>query len=92
MTAHTQLLTSKVMDTAWRSILETNIPSETHPLQVRVYKRFFMAGAKSLMDTLVYGDTLDEGEDDATPTDVKRLDAIMHELMEFFADVVAERQ
>jgi len=87
-----ELLVSSVLDSAWRNILETNIPAETHPLQVKTFKRFFYAGAKALIDTLVYSDTLDEGADDATPQDVKRIDAIMHEITQYFAEVIAGRQ
>jgi hypothetical protein len=90
--AKAELLVSSVLDDAWRTILETNVPADTHPLQVRTYKRFFMAGAKALIDTLVYSDTLDETQGDATPQDIKRIDAIMHEITAFFADVIAGRQ
>lgn len=87
-----EITVSKVLDTAWRNILEQNIPSETHPLQVKTFKRFFYAGAKAIMDTLIYSDTLDESSDDATVDDVKRIDAMMHEITQFFAEVVAGRQ
>ncbi len=86
------LVTSRVIDAAWRKILETNVPPETHLLQVRTYKRFFYAGAKTLLDTLVYSDVLDESTGDATVQDVKRIDAMMHEINAFFADVIAGRQ
>jgi hypothetical protein len=85
-------LTSKVLDAAWRSLLEQTIPPETHELSVKTYKRFFYAGAKALMDNLVYTDTLDETAGDATVDDMKRLDAIMHEIRAFFAEVTAGRQ
>jgi len=86
------LLVSKVLDKAWRNILEQNIPPETHELSVKTYKRFFYAGAKALMDNLVYSDTLDDKTDDATIDDVKRLDALMHEITAFFVEVAAGRQ
>lgn len=86
------LLTSKVLDSAWRNMLEQTVPPETYPDQVKTYKRFFFAGAKALMDNLVHSDTLDDTTEDATVDDVKRLDAIMHEITAFFSEVVAGRQ
>jgi len=85
------LLTSKVIETAWQECLKL-IPPETHPLQVKTYKRFFFMGAKALMDNLVYSDTLDDSGDDLTETDSKRIDAIMHEIMAFVGDVAVGRQ
>jgi hypothetical protein len=85
-------LASTVLDAAWRNILETNIPAETHPLQVKTYKRFFYAGAKALIDNLILTDTLDEGTEDLTPQDAKRIDAIIIEVQSFFAEVLAGRQ
>jgi hypothetical protein len=85
------LLTSKVIETAWHEFAKL-IPPETHPLQVKTYKRFFFAGAKALMDNLVYSDTLAEGSDDLTETDGKRIDAIMHEIMAFWASVAEQQQ
>lgn len=84
---------SKILDSAWRSILEQTIPPETHPDLVKTYKRFFYAGAKALIDNLVYTDTLD-GTDEATatPQDVDRVDAVMHEINAFFTEVAAGRQ
>jgi hypothetical protein len=89
-----ELLVSSVLEDAWRTIHRDNVPVDTHPLQVKTYKRFFMAGAKALMDTLVYSDTLDDsvGAEVATPQDIKRIDALMHEITAFFADVIAGRQ
>lgn len=86
------LTTSAVLDKAWRNILETNIPAATHPDLVKTFKRFFYAGAKAIMDTLVYTDALDDTTEDATVQDVQRIDAMMHEITAFFADVVAGRQ
>jgi hypothetical protein len=86
------LLTSKVIETAWRSILEQTIPPETHPLQVKTYKRFFFAGAKALMDGIFHSDALDDTTDGATIDDIRRLDAMQHEVLAFFAEVAAERQ
>lgn len=97
MNAHTNAgtvkLDSKILDTAWRNILETNIPAETHPLQVKTYKRFFYAGAKALVDALIYSDMLDEESgDDASPQDVKRIDAMVREVQDFFVEVAAGQQ
>jgi hypothetical protein len=87
------ITTSRVIDVAWRSILEQTIPPETHPDLIKTYKRFFYAGAKALLDSFVYSDVLDESEEDiATPQDVKRIDAIMHEINEFLTEVAAGRQ
>src|ERR1700733_243679 len=85
-------LTSKVIDAAWRSILEQTIPPETNEMAVKTYKRFFYAGAKALMDNLVHGDVLDETADGATEVDVKRIEAVMHEITAFFVEVAAGRQ
>lgn len=87
------LTTSALLDSAWRSILEQTIPPETHPDLVKTYKRFFYAGAKALIDNLVYTDTLDESDEaTATPQDVDRVDAVMHEINAFFTEVAAGRQ
>lgn len=86
------ITTSKVLDAAWRNLLEQTIPAETHPDLVKTYKRFFYAGAKALLDSFVYSDTLDESTDDATPADVNRVDAVMHEINQFFCEVGAGRQ
>jgi hypothetical protein len=87
------ITTSRVLDASWRSILEQTIPPETHPNLVKAYKRFFYAGAKALLDSFVYSDVLDEGEEDiATPQDVNRVDAVMHEINAFFTEVAAGRQ
>ena len=84
---------SKIIDSAWRNLLERNVPSETHPDLVKTFKRFFYAGAKSVMDSLVYSDTLDESEPDTlTADDSNRVDAVMHEINAFFCEVAAGRQ
>jgi hypothetical protein len=84
---------SKVIDTAWRNILEQNVPPETHPDTVKCMKRFFYAGAKTLLDSLVYSDTLDESDPDTlTADDSNRVDAMMHEINAFFCEVAAGRQ
>ena len=84
-------LTSKVMDTAWRNLLEHTVPPETHPDFVKTFKRFFFAGAKALTDALVYSDALSEGME-PTAEDLQKLDAVMHEINEFFCEVAAGRQ
>lgn len=87
------LTTSRMIDAAWRSILEQTIPPETHPDLVKTYKRFFYAGAKALIDSFVYSDMLDEDDPTyATARDVDRVDAIMHEINAFFTEVAAGRQ
>ncbi len=87
------LVTSKVMDAAWRSILEQTIPPETHPDLVKTYKRFFYAGAKALLDSFIYSDVLDESDEaNATPQDVNRVDAVQHEIIAFFNEVAQGRQ
>jgi hypothetical protein len=95
MSAHEakSVTVSKIIDTAWRNLLEQNVPAETHPDLVKTFKRFFYAGAKSVMDSLVYSDTLDESEPDTlTGDDSNRVDAVMHEINAFFCEVAAGRQ
>ncbi len=84
-------LVSKVLDTAWRNLLEQTIPPETHPDLIKTFKRFFFAGAKSLIDDLIYSDALDEGME-ATSNDLQKIDAILHEINAFFCEVAAGRQ
>lgn len=84
-------LTSKIMEAAWRSILEQTIPAETHPDLVKTYKRFFYAGAKAMLDDLIYSDALDDGME-PTADDLQKIDAIVHEVNEFFCEVGAGRQ
>ena len=49
MSAHEakSVTVSKIIDIAWRNLLEQNVPAETHPDLVKTFKRFFYAGAKS---------------------------------------------
>lgn len=82
---------SYVMDKAWRSLLEQTIPSETHEDLVKTFKRFFYAGAKSLIETLVYTDALEDDEN-PTPNDLMKIDAILHEINVYFGEVAAGRQ
>lgn len=84
-------LTSKIMHTGWVSILEKLIPPDTHPDLVKTYKRFYFAGAKHLLDSLVYDAALDEG-DEATEADLSKIDALMHEINEYFTEVASGRQ
>jgi hypothetical protein len=87
------LTTSRVIDAAWRSIMEQTIPPETHADLVKTYKRFFYAGAKALIDSFVYSDMLDEDDPTyATERDVDRVDAILHEINAYFVEVAAGRQ
>jgi hypothetical protein len=95
MTAHKAktITVSKVIDAAWRNLLEQNVPPETHPDLVKTFKRFFYAGAKTSLDSLVYSDVLDEDHPDtATPEDINRIDAMMHEVQAFFVEVASGRQ
>jgi len=85
------MLTSKIMKTGWAAILEQLIPPETHPDLVKTFKRFFYAGGKHVIDTLVYDAALDEG-DEPSEADLSKIDALMHEINEYFADVAAQRQ
>lgn len=84
-------LISKVMAKAWEEVSSANIPPETHPDLVKTYKRFFYCGARAVMHDLVYSDALDEGMA-PTENDLQKVDAILHELNEFFCEVVAGRQ
>ena len=86
------MVTSKVLDAGWRNLLEQTIPPETSPELIRAYKRFFYAGAKALLDSFVYSDVLDEDTEGASPGDVNRIDAVMHEINAFFCEVGAGRQ
>lgn len=86
------LTTSKVLDTEWRNILEQVIPPETHPALVRTYKRFFFGGAQCLIEKLTNSDVLDESTEAATPQDINRVDAIIHEINAYFSEVAAGRQ
>lgn len=87
------LVTSKVLHDAWTSLLEQNVPPETHPNQIKAFKRFFFAGARAFLVNLVYSDTLDENEPDtATQSDIDRIDAVQHEINEYFCEVAAGRQ
>lgn len=87
------LVTSRVLHDAWTSLFEQNIPPETHPNQVKAFKRFFFAGARAFLVNLVYSDTLDENEPDtATQSDIDRIDAVQHEINEYFCEVAAGRQ
>lgn len=87
------LVTSKVIHDAWVSLMEQNIPPETHPSRVKAFKRFFYAGARAFLVNLVYADTLDENEPEtATQSDIDRIDAVQHEINEYFCEVAAGRQ
>jgi len=87
----TGMLVSKVMAKAWEEIKAANIPPETHPDLVKTYKRFFYCGARAVMHDLVYSDALDEGME-PTADDLQKVDAILHELNQFFCEVAAGRQ
>jgi hypothetical protein len=87
------LTMSRVIDAAWRSIMEQTIPPETNQNLVKTYKRFFYAGAKALIDSFLYSDMLDEDDPTyATERDVDRVDAIMHEINAYLTEVAAGRQ
>jgi hypothetical protein len=86
-----KLLTSRIMATGWASVLEQLVPSETHPDLVKTFKRFYYAGAKHLLDTLIYQADLDESME-PTADDLSKIDALMHELNEYFGEVQAGRQ
>lgn len=89
--AQRKVLSSKIMDEGWRNLLESVIPPETHPDQVKTYKRFYYAGAKRCMDALVFDAALDEGEQ-PTADDLAKVDALLHEVNAFFSEVAAGRQ
>ena len=82
------LVVSHVMAKAWEEIQTGNIPPLTNPELIKVYRRFFYAGARAVMHDLVYSDALDEGMA-PTENDLQKVDAILHELNEFFCGVVA---
>lgn len=84
-------LDSKIMQTGWASMLEQVIPGDTHPDLVKTYKRFFFAGAKHLLDTLLYSAELDESME-PTENDLSKVDALQHEINAFFTEVSSGRQ
>ena len=84
-------LTSKIMHTGWTEVLERLIPPETHPQLVKTFKRFYFAGGQHLLHSLVYDAALDEG-DEPTEADLSKIDALMHEINEYFTEVAAGRQ
>ena len=59
------------------------IPRDTHPGVVAALENAFYAGAKHAIDSLVYDAALDEG-DELTEADSSKLDALMHEILEYF--------
>lgn len=86
-----KILTSKIMDTGWRNILEQVVPAETHPDLVKTFKRFFYAGAKHVIDDLVYAADLDDGSE-PTADDLSKIEALIAEINEYFGEVAAQRQ
>jgi hypothetical protein len=83
--------TSKLMEEGWKGVQENFIPPETHPDLVKTFKRFFYAGAKHLIDDLLYAANLDEGNE-PTPEDLSKIDAVIHEINAFFSEVASGRQ
>lgn len=80
------LITSKIMANAWEQIAREVLPLSATPKQVEWAKRFFYAGGKMVMDNLLYSDTLDEkNETGASKEEINRVDAMWHELNEFFS-------
>jgi hypothetical protein len=79
------LTTSRIMANAWEQVAKEVLPLSASPKQVEWARRFFYAGAKMMMDNLLYTDTLDEkNESGASREEINRVDAIWHELNEFF--------
>jgi hypothetical protein len=79
------LTTSRIMANAWEQIAKEVLPLSATPQQTEWARRFFYAGAKMMMDNLLYTDTLDEkNETGASREEINRVDAIWHELNEFF--------
>lgn len=79
------LTTSRIMANAWEQIAKEVLPLSATPQQTEWARRFFYAGAKMMMDNLLYTDTLDEkNESGASREEINRVDAIWHELNEFF--------
>lgn len=84
--------TSRIMTDAWEKIEREIIPPGTSQDKRKWAKRLFMAGAFTLLSTLINSDVLDESDEStATPQDVNRVDAIWHELNAFFS-AIAEMQ
>jgi hypothetical protein len=81
------LVTSKIMAEAWQRLADEILPLTITPQQAEWARRFFYAGAKTVLDNLLYSDTLDETSDEATPQDINRVDALFHEINEFFCRI-----
>lgn len=80
--------TSRIMTDAWEKIEREIIPPGTSQDKRKWAKRLFMAGAFTLLSTLINSDVLDESDEStATPQDVNRVDAIWHELNAFFSSI-----
>ena len=85
------MLTSTLIANAWQNVCDQVVTPDTHPDLVKTYKRFYYAGAKHLLDSLMERAGLDETEE-LTQDDLQKLDAVMHELNAFFVEVAAGRQ
>ncbi len=84
---------SKVIEAAWNALAAQTIPLDTHPELVKAFRRFFYAGAKSLVDTFLYTDCLDESApDQLTKSDGERFAGIANEVQDFFTEVASARQ
>ena len=87
-------LTSNIMKVGWQKMLDHRMPDGTGlftdmPQQlVQAFENSFYAGAKHVIDTLVYDAALDEG-DEPTEADLSKIDALMHELTEYFTKLGA---
>ena len=85
------LTTSTLMAEEWEKIERELMPVGdigTSPGKRKWAKRLFMAGAFTLLSKLINSDVLDENDEStATPQDVNRVDAIWHELNEFFSQI-----
>ena len=88
------MLTSNIMKLGWQQMLAHKMPDGTGMFTnmprelVAAFENSFYAGAKHVIDTLVYAADLDEG-DEITAADTNKIDALMHEINEYFARLAA---
>lgn len=84
------------MQTGWASMLEYRaengeklFSSDLSPKLIAAFENCFYAGGKHVLDSLVYDAALDEG-DELTEADSSKLDALMHEILEYFSKISRE--
>ena len=82
------------MHAGWTEVLGAVDPLRRHaiPKLVKTFKRFYFAGGPaSFAFARSVVAALDEG-DEPTEADLSKIDALMHEINEYFTEVAAGRQ